>query len=106
MVGGDEGAEVLAELVVAIVMIAFDGGLLDGSVHPLDLPIGPRVLHLGQTMLDPVLVADAIEDVMECVFVPRLVGELDAPFDCLPAAVAQDRIIGEDGVDGVRHRCD
>jgi hypothetical protein len=30
--GGDEVAEVLPELVVAVVMIAFDGSFLDGSV--------------------------------------------------------------------------
>jgi hypothetical protein len=49
-------------------------------------------------MLDAILVADPIKDVVEGVFVVRHVGELDAPFDCLPAAVAQDRIVGEHGV--------
>lgn len=41
------------------------GGLLDGAVHPLDLTIGPRMLHLGQPVLDAVLAADAVEDVLE-----------------------------------------
>ena len=51
------------------------------------------MLHLGQAVVDAVLVADPIEDVVEGIFVPRVIGELDAPFDCLPAAVAQDRIV-------------
>jgi hypothetical protein len=39
VVGLDEVAEVLSELVVALVMIALDGRVLDGSVHSLDLTI-------------------------------------------------------------------
>jgi hypothetical protein len=36
------------------------------------------MLHLGEPVLDAILVADAIEDVMEGVFVTGLAGELDA----------------------------
>jgi hypothetical protein len=36
------------------------------------------VLHLGQAMLDIVLVTDPIEDVVERIFVTGVVGELDA----------------------------
>lgn len=43
------------ELVVALVVEAFDGRLLDGPVHPLDLPVGPRMVRFGE----PVLVAFA-----------------------------------------------
>ena len=57
-------------------------------------------------MLDPVFVADAIEDVVEGISVVGVIGELDTPFDCLPAAVAQDRIVGQHGVDGVGYGCD
>lgn len=42
---------VLAELVVAFIVEAFDGGILDGSVHPLDLIVGPRILRLGRAVL-------------------------------------------------------
>src|SRR3546814_1975175 len=51
IVGGDEVGEVRAQLLVALVMEAFDGGLLDGPVHPLDLTVirheGGGALRLG-----------------------------------------------------------
>ena len=52
VVGGDEVAEVLPELVVAVVVVAFDGGVFDGAVHPFDLPVSPRVAWLGKPMSD------------------------------------------------------
>jgi hypothetical protein len=36
IVSGDEVGEVPAELVMALVVEALDGGVLDGTVHPLD----------------------------------------------------------------------
>jgi hypothetical protein len=39
IVGGDEVVEVPPELVVVVVSEAFESGILDGSVHPLDLTI-------------------------------------------------------------------
>ena len=35
-------------------MIAFDGRVLDGAVHPFDLPVGPGMIDLGEAMLDAV----------------------------------------------------
>ena len=75
---------------MAIVMIALDGGVLDGAVHPLDLPVGPWMVRLGEPVVDAVLTADLVEamDAHACgpaIAVFRQVGELDA-------------IIGEDGV--------
>ena len=43
-----------AKLIVAVVVIPFDRGVLDGAVHPLDLATGPRMVGLGQAMLDPI----------------------------------------------------
>jgi hypothetical protein len=43
---------VLPELVVRFVMIAFDGRLLDRTVHPFDLAVGPRVTWFGEAVLD------------------------------------------------------
>ena len=37
------------------------GHLLDGSIHPLDLPIGPGMVGFGEAMLDAVLKADTVE---------------------------------------------
>src|SRR5437763_16946594 len=63
IVSGDEVDQVGSELVVAVIVIAVDGRLFDRAVHPLDLPIGPWVLGLGQALLDAVGSADLIEAV-------------------------------------------
>ena len=63
---------------MTVVVEAPDGGALDGSVPPLDLPVGPGMIDPGEPVLDAVLVADPIEDVVEGVFVTDMVGELDA----------------------------
>ena len=63
VVGQDEGQHVDAERVEAWIMEGFRGGVLDGAVHPLGLPVGPGVIGLGQPVLDPMLFADAVEDV-------------------------------------------
>ena len=86
------------ELPMLVVMEAFDGGVLDGAVHPLHLAVGPRVLHLGEAMLDPVLPAPHVEHVRHVpscrtIGVARGKGELDA-------------IDGKHGVDLVGHGVD
>src|SRR5579862_9112123 len=52
VVGLDEVSEVVAELVVGVVVEPPDGGVLDGAVHAFDLAIGPRMLWLGQPVID------------------------------------------------------
>ncbi len=98
IVGVDEQLQVGSELLVGLVMVALDGGVLDGSVHPLDLTVGPGMVGLGQTMLDAVLVADAIEHV------PAVEGGW-------AGAVARGMaelhpIVGQHGVDLVGHERD
>ena len=63
VVGLDEGGEVRPELVVVLVVVTPDGGLVDGPVHSLDLPIGPRVPRLGQAMLHIVAGTSELEAV-------------------------------------------
>jgi hypothetical protein len=53
--------EVRPQLVVALVVEAFDGGLLDGPVHPLDLAVGSWVVRFGEPVLDVVGRADHVE---------------------------------------------
>lgn len=60
-VGIQEELEVLSELIVAVVIVAFDGRVFEGPVHPLDLPVGPGMVRLRQAILDAMLFADAIE---------------------------------------------
>ena len=55
--------EVGFELLVAVVVVALDGGFLDRAVHPLDLAIGPGMLDLGQAVLDAVFPAAHVEHV-------------------------------------------
>ena len=97
---------------MVIVMVSFDRGFLDGPVHAFDLSVGARVLGFGQAVLDPVLQAQISKGPIEhvghvggcgSVFISWREGELDTPFDCLPAAVAQDRIVGQHSVDCIGH---
>ena len=67
-----------------------DCGVFDRAVHPFDLPVGPRVVRLGEAVLDAVLGADLVEagDAEAsgpAVTVAGQVGELNA-------------IVGQDGV--------
>ncbi len=70
VVGIDEQMQMRSQLSMAVVVVAFDRRVLDRTVHSLDLPVGPRVVHLGQTVLDVMLVADTIEDVLTVVDIP------------------------------------
>jgi hypothetical protein len=47
VIGVEEQREVAAKLVVAAVVVAPDGGVLEGPVHPLDLPKG-HAGHIGR----------------------------------------------------------
>lgn len=69
------------------------GGVLDGAVHPFDLSVRPGMLELCEPVLDAVLVAGPVEDMVEGVSVAGLIGELNT-------AVRQHR------VDGAVHGCD
>ena len=50
VVGHDEYVQVSVQLQVAVVMIALGGGVHDDSIHALDLPVGSRMMWLGQAM--------------------------------------------------------
>ena len=81
-----------AQLIMAVVLISFHRRVLDRAVHSLDLAIGPRVVWLGQSMLDPIGVADHVEAHLPrvcCVPVAGLLGELDA-------------IVGQDRMNAIR----
>ena len=40
-----------------------DSGFLEGAVHPFDLAVGPRMVRLGEPVLDAMLAADTVEHV-------------------------------------------
>jgi hypothetical protein len=61
VVGVEECLDVLAKLVVAVVVLAPNSRLFESTVHPLDLPVRPRMIWLCQPMLNPVRSAEQIE---------------------------------------------
>src|SRR5215469_7924226 len=61
VVGLDEVVEVGSQLIVGFVVVALDGGVLEGAVHPLDLAVGPRMLRFGQAMIDVALGASVLK---------------------------------------------
>lgn len=78
---------------MTIVLEAFNGRVLDFSVHAFYLTVGPRVIWLGQAMFDLVDLADHVEAHLlrkGCVSSIGLVGELDAD-------------IGQDRLDALRN---
>lgn len=82
-----------SQLVVVLVVEALDGRVLDRAVHPLNLAVGPRVVGFGQSVFDPVRLADHVEahwPGVDGVPVAVLLGELDA-------------VVGENLVDLVGH---
>lgn len=83
---------------MAVVVVALDGRIFDCPVHPLDLPIRPGVLYLGKAVLDAIVAASHVEHVRHVarrrpICVAGREGELDA-------------VVGENGVDLVRHGLD
>ena len=86
------------QLVVAVVVVALYRGVLDGPVHSFDLAIRPRMIWLGETVLDAVLLANLIEAVnpiagRPAISVTRQIGELDP-------------IVGEDCMQPIWNRDD
>ncbi len=82
-----------SQLNVGFVVEPFHSRVLDRPVHPLDLAVSPRMVGLGQAVLDPVGPTDHVKahwPGIDCVAVPGLFGELDA-------------IVGENGVDLIGH---
>jgi hypothetical protein len=81
VVGRDEVSEVTAKLIVVVVVEALDCRVLDGSVHSLDLTVGPRVLRLCGAMFDPCFCAGEFEGVGRgrVLPLPELPGSPGAP---------------------------
>ena len=63
IIGCDEVRQMRFELLMTVVVIAFDGRFLDRSVHALDLTVRPGVFDLGQPAPDAILPAADVEHV-------------------------------------------
>lgn len=46
---------------MAVVVVAMDGGFFDGSVHALNLAVGPGMVWFGEPVFYGVAKADAVE---------------------------------------------
>ena len=110
IVGIDEELQVTPELIVAAIVVALDGCVFDGPVHPLDLPVCPRAARLGQAVLDPVLLAGMREGVDE--IDARLLASRPVRLGgSLGVRVGGRRVdelravVGQHGVDRVGHGC-
>src|SRR5665213_2682827 len=93
VVGPKEVGQVRFELVMGVVEVAFDRGILDGSIHALDLPMGPGMIGFGQPVFDSMNETEPVEGMATeargwPLPVLRQIGELDA-------------VVGEHGVDAV-----
>jgi hypothetical protein len=98
VVSSDEVAEVSAELVVVIVVVALNCGLFEGAVHALDLAVGPGMIGLSEPMIDAMGKTDPVKRVATkasrwSLSILRLVGKLDA-------------VVGEHGMDAIRNSRD
>ena len=70
------------QLVMAVVVEAFDGRLFNRTVHPFDLAVGPRMVRLRQAVFNPIGLANHVKAQwarIDGIAVSRLLGELDAP---------------------------
>ncbi len=90
-----EVGQVRFELVVGVVEVALHGGLFDGSVHALDLPVGPGMIGFGESVFDPMKETEPVEWMTTeaggwPLPVLRQIGKLDA-------------VVGEHGVDAIRN---
>jgi len=107
IVGHYEVGKVAFELLVSIIVVVFDGGVLECAVHPLDLTVRPRMFGLGRTMVDIPLGLGL--GILEGVSTEQLAvrhGLLDER-DGRPAGTQRcevGSIIGQDDFDLVRNR--
>lgn len=96
----DEVGEVLAEVLVGLVVEAFDGCFLEGPVHAFDLSVGPWMFGFGQAVVDVGFGASELEG---------MGAEELSSFECEPdlrgsrTAIAGrgevHSVVGEHGVD-------
>jgi hypothetical protein len=78
---------------VVIVVELFVRRLFDRPIHPFNLAIGPRVFAFGTPVVDVILSAYTVKDLLECMNVSILICELDAIVRC-PASVCLQTLRG------------
>ena len=61
VVGFEEVCQVRFELVMGVVEVSLHRSVLDGSLHALDLPVGPWMVGLGEPVLDSMNETEPVE---------------------------------------------
>lgn len=61
--GSDENQHMGLQAFQVWAVEGLDRGFLDGAVHPLGLPVGPRVIGLGQLVHDAIFITNPAKDV-------------------------------------------
>jgi hypothetical protein len=62
VVGRNKGQRMGFQCVPIWIVEGLDRGLFYRAIHALDLAVSPRVVRLGQSVIDTVLIADTIKD--------------------------------------------
>jgi hypothetical protein len=88
------------ELLVVVVVVAPDGGVLDGAVHAFDLAVGPRVLWLGEAVFDAELCAGVLEGMSpeRLAAVEVFLVRIDGALRDLDASVRKGRVAERPGL--------
>ncbi len=104
VVGIDEVGQMLSEVLVGLIIEAFDGCVFNGAVHPLDLSIRPRMTRLGEAMFNVEFSASELKGVAEerlasCLHCLDVLGR-----PAVSAGIGEMRpVIGENSVHLIRH---
>ena len=61
------------ELILIFVMVTFDRGFFDRSVHSFDLSIGPGMIDFGLAVFNLVLITHAVKNVIRSEFLAGLI---------------------------------
>ena len=96
-VGLEEVCQVCFELVMGVVEASLDDSVLAGSVHAFDLPVGPGMVGLGQSMFDSVKQTQPVEGVAT---------EACSRSLAVLQVCERDAVVGEHGMDAVRNGLD
>jgi hypothetical protein len=76
VVSRDEGQDVCAQYLCGVAVKRLGGRFLHCSVHPLGLTVGPRMIRLGEPVLDATLLAHTVKRMLHHVVSGRsILGE-------------------------------
>ena len=90
VIGHQESLQVFLQVLMGLVVILFHCGVFECAVHAFYLAICPGMVGFGQPMVEALLLADALKEMLKGVLIALAVGKLEA-------------MIGQHGVDLVRY---